>query len=217
MTPDKYERDAKNLTSAWSKIVLTEKLTNGALVTSTPAWHHTLIRPTSASEFVKRCAVIFAFLMIANTALFLTLFNRAISQTLICFSNKTIMVELAQLIWLETAFRNKCSVNNIYSYCCNNHKGDDVFCGLLSFMVYCVLWFIASQSVLIVLVFVYIRNSSVIHLLAISIKVPNWALYIIQTGWTAWATRCMILEYRLPPIRVQITSNGGINGTGIQN
>ena len=94
------------------------------------------------------CKVIFAFLMIANTALFLTIFHRALSQTLICFSNKKIMVELAQLIWLETAFRHKCSVNSISAYCCNNHKGGDVcycllslwfivFYGLLSFMVYC--------------------------------------------------------------------------------
>ena len=38
VTPAKYECDTKNLTGSFvrSKILLTEKLTNGALVTSTP-------------------------------------------------------------------------------------------------------------------------------------------------------------------------------------
>ena len=45
MTPVKYEYDSENLTCifARSKILLTEKLTNGALVTPTPGFHKNFV------------------------------------------------------------------------------------------------------------------------------------------------------------------------------
>ena len=51
VTPAKYECDANNLTGTFarSKILLTEKLTNGALVTPTPA-----IRDVQTQGVVKR-------------------------------------------------------------------------------------------------------------------------------------------------------------------
>ena len=44
------------------------------------------------------CKSLSLFLMNANTALFLIIFHRALSETLICISNKKIMVELVQVI-----------------------------------------------------------------------------------------------------------------------